>query len=144
MRRGGAGVGLTSPIEDASDGRDNVERPTVATFLNNDDMIWLRHVSADPDTIEMLHQIPGDTRLRLEIEGVRGDWARARDGKDGRPTFALRPVGKTADFWKTMKPRRSEHLEFKVVNPRDTYLSGLEAVLSEWNSAEDDQAFRDL
>ena len=116
----------------------------MATFLNNDDNIWFKHVSADSDTIAMLHQIPGGTKLKLEIEGVRGEWVRTKDGKDGRPTFALRPVGKTIDFWKTMKSRRGEHLEFNIVNPRDTYLQSIEATLSEWNSNEDEKAFHDL
>ncbi len=116
----------------------------MATFLNNDDIIWLKHVSADPDTVAMLHQITGGTQLRIEVEGVRGDWARVKDDKDGRPTLALRPVGKTIAFWQSMKQRRGEHLELKVINPRNTYLSSLEVTLSEWNSAGDEKAFRDL
>ena len=116
----------------------------MATFLNNDDNIWIKHVTADSDTIAMLHQIPGGTKLKLEIEGVRGEWVRTKDGKDGRPTFALRPVGKTVDFWKTMKSRRGEHLEFSIVDPRDSYLQSVAATLSEWNSEEDEKAFNDL
>ena len=32
----------------------------------------------------------------------------------------------------------------KIAAPTDTYLQGLEDTLSEWTSAEDDEAFRDL
>ena len=116
----------------------------MGTFLNNDDAIWLRHVNADPDTVALLRQLKAGARLKIEIEGVRGDWVRMADGKDGRPTLGLKPVGETLDFWKSMKKRRGERIDFRIVDPRDTYLSAIQATLSEWESAEDEKAFRDL
>jgi hypothetical protein len=116
----------------------------MATFLNNDDAIWLKNVNADNNTIAMLRQIPAGTRLKLEVEGVRGEWQRMADGKDGRPTFGLKPVGKTLEFWKSLKSRRGEFLNFKIIDPRDTYLSDIQATLSEWSSEEDELAFNDL
>jgi hypothetical protein len=116
----------------------------MATFLNNDDAIWLKNVNADSNTIAMLRQIPAGTRLKLEVEGVKGEWQRMADGKDGRPTFGLKPVGKTMEFWKSLKPRRGEYLNFKIIDPRDTYLSDIQSTLSEWNSEEDELAFNDL
>jgi hypothetical protein len=116
----------------------------MASFLNNDDNIWLKHISADPKTMAMLQQIPAGSKLNLEIEGVMGEWARTNNGRDGRPTYALKPVGKTIAYWKTMKARRGEYLELKVLDKLDPYLDNLEAYLSEWNSAEDELAFRDL
>ena len=116
----------------------------MGTFLNNDDVIWFKYVDADSNTIALLRQLPASTRLKLEIEGYRGDWERMSDGKDGRPTEGLRPVGKTKEFWKTMKPKRGTHLDFRVVDPRDSYLESLQKTLSEWDSAEDEKAFNDL
>lgn len=116
----------------------------MGNFLNNDDAIWLKNVNADSNTVSLLKQIPGGTRLKLEIEGVRGDWERMADGKDGRPTFGLKPVAKTAEYWKSMKTRRGEYLEFKVVDPRDAYLADVAKTLSEWESEEDEKAFHDL
>jgi hypothetical protein len=116
----------------------------MSTFLNNDDAIWLNHINADANTIAMLKQIPAGTRLKIEVEGVRGDWERMADGRDGRPTLGLKPVGKTFEFWKTMKPRRGEQLEFKILDPRDGYLEAVQKLLSEWDSEEDEIAFRDL
>ena len=116
----------------------------MGTFLNNDDVIWLKNVFADSNTLALLRQIPASTRLKLDIEGYRGDWERMADGKDGRPTLGLRPIGKTLDFWKSMKSRRGDHLEFKIVDPRDTYLSDIQKTLSEWESKEDEKAFHDL
>lgn len=116
----------------------------MVTFLNNDDNIWLKHISADQDTMALLRQLPGGARLDLEIEGVRGEWIRTKDGKDGRPTYALRPIGKTADFWKSMKSRRGQYLEMRIINPRDSYLESVGTTLTEWNSPEDEKHFNDL
>jgi hypothetical protein len=116
----------------------------MATFLNNDDAIWLKNVNADANAMALLRQVPAGTHLKLEIEGVSGDWVRMANGKDGRPTLGLKPVGKTLEFWKTMKARRGEYLEFKIVDPRDSYLSDIQKTLSEWESPEDSDAFNDL
>ncbi len=116
----------------------------MATVLNNDDAIWLKNVNADANALALLRQVPAGTTLKLEVEGVTGDWVRMADGKDGRPTLGLRPVGKTLEFWKSMKSRRGEYLEFRVVDPRDTYLSDVQKTLSEWESSEDEAAFNDL
>lgn len=116
----------------------------MATFLNNDNAIWLKNVNADPDTLALLRQLKSGTRLKLEIEGRRGDWERMADGKDGRPTFGLKPVGRTLELWNIMAERRGEYLEFKIVDPRDSYLSDVQGTLSEWESPEDEQAFHDL
>ena len=116
----------------------------MGTFLNNDNAIWLKNVNADANTMALLRQMKAGTKLNIEIEGVRGEWERMADGKDGRPTFGLKPVGKTLAFWNTMTARRGEELRFKVVDPRDTYLASLQATLSEWESKEDELAFHDL
>ena len=78
----------------------------MGTLLNNDDVIWIKNVTADGNTLALLKQLPANTRLKLEIEGVRGDWMRMADGADGRPTLGLKPVGETVKFWKSMRPRR--------------------------------------
>ena len=116
----------------------------MATVLNNDDAIWLKHVKADTNALAMLRQVPAVTALKLEVEGVLGDWVRMADGKDGRPTFGLKPVGKTLAFWKSMKARRGEYFEFKIVDSRNSYLSDLQKTLNEWESDEDEAAFNDL
>ena len=116
----------------------------MGTFLNNDDVIWIKNVNADHNTVALLRQLPAKTKVKLDIEGFRGVWERMADGKDGRPTLGLKPVGKTLEYWKSMKTRRGDHLEFKIVDPRDSYLSDIQSSLSEWESDEDERAFRDL
>ena len=116
----------------------------MGTILNNDDVIWLKYVNADSTTIALLRQLPASAKLKLDIEGFRGEWERMADGKDGRPTLGLKPVGKTLAFWKSMKTRRGDYLEFKVIDPRDTYLSDIQKTMNEWESEEDEMAFNDL
>jgi hypothetical protein len=114
------------------------------TFLNNDDAIWLKHVDAEPDLGALLYQLRAGTRLRLEIEGVAGDWEKMAEGKDTRPTQGLKPVGRTREFWKSMRVRRGERLRFKIVDPRDGFVEAIEKTLSEWESPEAELAFSDL
>lgn len=116
----------------------------MAIVLNNDDAIWLKHIQADANALALLRQVPAGTALKLEVEGVVGDWVRMADGKDGRPTLGLKPVGKTLVFWKSMKARRGEYLEFKIIDPRDSYLADVQKTLNEWESDEDKAAFNDL
>ncbi len=116
----------------------------MGTILNNDDVIWLKNVTADNSTLALLRQLPASAKLQLDIEGFRGDWERMADGKDGRPTLGLKPVGKALEFWKAMRARRGEYLEFSIVELGGTYLSSLQKTLSEWDSEEDELAFNDL
>lgn len=116
----------------------------MGTLLNNDDVIWLKHVNADGNTLALLKQLPPNTRLKLEIEGVRGDWMRMADGADGRPTLGLKPVGDTVNFWKSLRKRRGDHLAFRIVDPLDRYLDDIAKTLTEWDSDEDEEAFHDL
>lgn len=116
----------------------------MSSFLNNDDAIWLKNVLADQNTIALLRQLSAGARLKIEIEGSEWEWEKMAIGKDGRATQGLKPVGRTKAFWKSMKGRRGEHIEFKIVDPRDTYLEAVQATLSEWNSKEDEEAFHDL
>jgi hypothetical protein len=88
----------------------------MGSFYNNDDAIWLRHVNADPNTIALLCQLRAGTRVKIEIEGFRGAWERMS----------------------------GEWINFKIVDPRDGYLSDIQSMLSEWESEDDEKAFHDL
>jgi hypothetical protein len=116
----------------------------MGTLLNNDDAIWLKTVTADQMTVSYLRQLPAGSRIRLAIEGTPGEWEKMADGRDGRPTLGLKPVGRTREYWKGLKHRRGKLLDFKVLDPRDALISDIEASLTEWDSKEDEAAFRDL
>jgi hypothetical protein len=116
----------------------------MGTVLNNDDAIWLKTVTADQATVTYLRELPPGGRIRLAIEGTAGDWEKMADGRDGRPTFGLKPIGRTREYWKTLRGRRGKLLDFKVLDPRDALICDIETALAEWDSKEDEVAFRDL
>jgi hypothetical protein len=46
--------------------------------------------------------------------------------------------------WKRFQSRRQQLVEIREVRTADAYLAALSDTLSEWNSSEDEEAFRDL
>jgi hypothetical protein len=46
--------------------------------------------------------------------------------------------------WKRFQSRRGEVVAVREVRTTDAYLAALSDTLSEWNSPEDEEAFRDL
>jgi hypothetical protein len=66
----------------------------MATLLNNDNLIWLKHIKADANVLALLNQVPAGTKLKFEVAGVVGDWERMKDGKDGRRTPGSSPLVK--------------------------------------------------
>ena len=118
---------------------------TFPTILVNDDAIWLKSIDADANLIALLGQLEQGTPVYLEIEGGQLRFEKMRDGRDGRPTPGLKPVGESRDVWKRFRDtRRGERLAFRVVEQKSTYLNAVQTVLTEWDSASDDEAFRDL
>ena len=72
-----------------------------------DYVIWSKHLHGDlrlPARIEALDA--GET-IELEVDGVRGTWRKMDQGKDGRPTPGIRPLGSAQAFWRELyKSRR--------------------------------------
>jgi len=72
-----------------------------------DYVIWSKHLHGDlrlPARIEALDA--GET-IELEVDGVRGTWRKMDQGRDGRPTPGIRPLGSAQAFWRELyKSRR--------------------------------------
>jgi hypothetical protein len=88
--------------------------------------------------------IPAGEMIDLEVDGIVGPWEKAKTGKDGRPTAAIKPVGPMREIWKRFQARRGEIVAVRETRTADSYLKALSGTLSEWNSPEDEEAFRDL
>jgi len=73
----------------------------MAHTIVRDVVIWTRHVQAG-DTAARLEALAGETEITLIVDGVRGRWCKMRDGRDGRPTSGLRPVGRAQAFWQSL------------------------------------------
>jgi len=109
-----------------------------------DDTIWANHIEGSKVLKDrILSLAPGEV-IELEVEDIVGRWERMRDGRDGRPTPGIKPIGPMKEIWKRFQSRRGEIVEIREVRTADAYLDALTNALTEWNSPEDEEAFRDL
>lgn len=110
----------------------------------NDNSIWVRHIEEDQKLCDRINKMKPGELVDLEVDGIIGKWERMRDGKDGRPTYGIKPVAEMREIWKQMQRRRNEFVKMREVVSADTYLASLAPTLSEWNSPEDEEAYSDL
>ena len=110
----------------------------------NDDMLWITQIEGDPELKERMGNLAPGASIDLEIDGIVGHWEKARTGKDGRPTAAVKPVGPMRDIWKRFQARRGEIVAIRETRSADSYLRALTGTLDEWTSPEDEEAFRAL
>lgn len=109
-----------------------------------DNSLWIKHIDIDKDILDMLRDNPADTRVIFEIDGTQGEFAKMADGKDRRPTPGYKPVGAMKEFWSTLQRRRGERVPFKIIERKSSYLTAVQAMMTEWDSESDERAFRDL
>ena len=110
----------------------------------NDDAIWVTRIEGDPALRNRLANLSPGKLVDLEVAGVAGRWEKMKMGKDGRPTHGIKPVGPMRERWKAMQNRRGETVEIREIAETDNYLIALRPLLSEWDSPEDEEAYRDL
>jgi hypothetical protein len=109
-----------------------------------DDSIWAKQVEGGKALKQRILSLsPGDV-IELEIDGIVGTWEKMRHGRDGRSTTGIKPIGPMKEIWKAFQSRRGQVVEVREVRTADSYLAALSETLSEWNSPEDEEAFRDL
>jgi hypothetical protein len=107
-----------------------------------DNVIWARHVAGDPRLHDALLGLSQNETIRMKVDGIVGTWCKMRDGRDGRPTPGIKPVGAMATVWERMQARRGEMVavEWADADP-DPVLVLADAGFDEWYSAEDEEAF---
>lgn len=85
-----------------------------------DYVIWSKHLHGDlrlPARIEALEA--GET-IELEVDGVAGTWRKMDQGKDGRPTPGIRPLGSAQAFWRDLyRSRRGAVVSVSLMAERD-------------------------
>jgi hypothetical protein len=109
-----------------------------------DHAIWFKHLPGR-EVQERLAQLPPEGEVSLEVDGVSGRWRRMKRGKDGRLPDAVIPVGHMKSVWNDwFRTRRGDTVTFRVLTTADDWLAKVTPLFSEWNSAEDEEAFRDL
>ena len=115
-----------------------------STVPIEDVAIWFKHVR-EPELRDRLSKLADDEIIHLQIEGVVGRWRRLRQGKNPKPTDAIKPFGSMKEIWNEwFTTRKGEIIEIEEVKLADEYLSESELLFPEWNSPEDEEAFGDL
>jgi hypothetical protein len=121
--------------------RENPMQPQVRL---TDFAIWFKHVEGT-DLVYRLRDLKDEEEISLEIDGVVGRWKRMKTGTDGRPTEGIRPHGSMKTVWNDWyRRRRGETLALREVRIADDYLTSVAKLFPEWESPEDEEAFRDL
>jgi len=116
----------------------------VANVEISDDTIWAKQIEGGKALKDkILSLAPGEV-IELEVDGIVGSWEKMRNGRDGRATMGLKPIGPMKEIWKRLQARRGEVVEVRQVRTADAYLAALSETMTEWNSPEDEEAFRDL
>jgi hypothetical protein len=70
-----------------------------------DVVIWVKHIHGE-DVSQRVLGLQGGETVDLVVDGVRGAWRKMDDGRDGRPTTGIRPIGRMQDFWRELYSSR--------------------------------------
>src|SRR3990167_4476369 len=96
----------------------------MATTTVSDFVIWTKHIHGDAALVARLVELAAGDVLNLQVNGVEGAWRKMDDGKDGRPTPGLRPIGNAQNFWRTLyRTRRGQTVEIEIASPRTSGVS---------------------
>jgi hypothetical protein len=88
----------------------------------SDYVIWTRHVHGDDGALSRLMALRAGETVDIRIDGLKGTWCKMDDGKDGRSTPGLKPLGKTKVLWSQLyKSRRGEVVTLELAQDKDVY-----------------------
>ena len=106
--------------------------------------MWAKQIEGGKALKDRIFTLAPGEVIELEVDGIVGKWEKMRKGRDGRPTMGIKPIGPMKEIWKRLQSRRGDVVEVREVRTADEYLSVLSNTMTEWNSPEDEEAFRDL
>lgn len=82
-----------------------------------DYVIWSKHLHGDPALQTRIEALAPAEVLDLEVDGVRGSWRKMDQGRDGRPTPGIRPLGSAQDFWRDLyRSRRGDVVSVALIS----------------------------
>ncbi len=96
----------------------------MATTTISDYVIWAKHIHDDPALAGRVAMMRAGETIDLDIEGELGTWRRMEDGKDGRPTLGLKPVGAAQMTWRKLFKTRRGGIARLALAPREKVSTG--------------------
>lgn len=82
-----------------------------------DYVIWSKHLHGDPALQARIETLAPAEVLDLEVDGVRGSWRKMDQGRDGRATPGIRPLGSAQAFWRDLyRSRRGDVVSVALVS----------------------------
>ncbi len=67
-----------------------------------DSVLWAKHIHGGPRIQETIESLDAGGLIELRVDGFRGMWEKMVDGKDGRPTPGIKPIGKARKHWHSL------------------------------------------
>jgi hypothetical protein len=110
----------------------------------HDDVIWAKNIEGDSRLRDRIRRLKAGELVDLEVNGVVGRWERMRDGRDGRPSLGIKPLAEMRLIWAKWRQEPARIVDIHEVAAADTYRAAVSLTLSEWDSPEDELAYRDL
>ena len=81
-----------------------------------DSVVWAKHIHGDNALRGRLLGLDGGAPIRLRVDGFEGIWVKMDDGKDGRPTNGIKPIGPAKEHLAELfKTKRGEIVEVEAL-----------------------------
>ena len=71
----------------------------MASTVVNDRVVWAKNVSGAPKLVDRILKMQEKETIALVIDGIPGIWEKMANGRDGRPTPGIKPVGTMKPVW---------------------------------------------
>ncbi len=71
-----------------------------------DHSLWAKHIHGNDPLKTEITELSAGCLIELEIDGFRGTWEKMADGKDGRPTPGIKPLGLARKRWHELQDQR--------------------------------------
>ncbi len=71
-----------------------------------DVVIWAKHIHGEDELVARLNALRSGETIELRVDGFHGTWRKMADGRDGRSTLGIRPIGAAQTFWRELYASR--------------------------------------
>ena len=89
------------PVQHRSDSEGTVEV--------RDHVLWTKHIRGDAALKATLNALGERSPIDLEVDGCRGTWQKMDDGRAGRPTPGMKPLGPARLHWHDVYQEKRGH-----------------------------------